>query len=73
MYVSVSLPEMVGGFDDVVYINRFIRHSDRVGFKDIACLVVCQPAAFYVVGVISEIDLYAMVYPPLHLPVFLLA
>ena len=27
--------EMVGGFDDVVYINRFIRHSDRVGFPSI--------------------------------------
>ena len=27
--------EMIGGFDDVVYINRFIRHSDRVGFPSI--------------------------------------
>ena len=65
--------KMVGSFDNVVYIDSFIRHSDRVGFKDIACLVVCQPAAFDMIGVISEINLYAMVYSPFHLPVFLLA
>ena len=44
--------KMVGSFDNVVYIDSFIRHSDRVGFKDIACLVVCQPAAFDMIGVI---------------------
>ena len=44
--------------------------ADGVGFKDVSGLVVCEFAAFNVVGIVGEVDLSFMVVPPLSFDSF---
>ena len=57
----INAAEVVGGLNDVVYVYRFICDADSVGFKDISCLFVCEFAALYVVGVVCEVYLGAVI------------
>ena len=57
----VDYTEVIYGFNDIIYINCCIADANRVCLKNIACLVVGQTAAFYVVGVISQVNLRTMV------------
>ena len=52
---------MVGCFNDVVDADSLIGDANGIRFKDIARLVVCQAAAFDVIGVVRQIDLNFMI------------
>ena len=41
--------EVVGSFNDIVHVHRFICYADCVGFEDVSGLLVCEFAAFDVV------------------------
>ena len=64
---------MVGGLDDVVHIDAFFRHTDGVCLEDVAGLFVGESASLDVVGVISEVDLCAMINASLQLHLLLFA
>lgn len=53
--------EVVCGFNNVVDVDRAVCKADGVGLENIAGLVMGQPAAFYMVGIIGEVNLYAVV------------
>ena len=53
--------EVVGSFNDIVHVHRFICDADCVGFKDVSGLLVCEFAAFDVVGVVCEVNLCTVV------------
>ena len=64
--------EMVCCFDDIVDIHGLVGNAEGVGLEYIACLVMCQTAALYVVGIVGEVYLYTMIYATLCLGGFLL-
>ena len=41
--------EVVGSFNDIVHVHRFICDADCVGLEDVSCLFVGELAAFDVV------------------------
>lgn len=49
--------EMIGGLDNVVYVDGLGSYPDGIGLKYIACLVVGQTATLYMIGVVGEVDL----------------
>ena len=69
----VYATEVVGGLNDIVYVDGLIRYADGIGFEDVACLLVGQTAALDVVGVVRQIDLCAVVDAAAHLALFLFA
>ena len=41
--------EVIGRFNDIVHVHRFICDADCVGLEDVSCLFVGELAAFDVV------------------------
>lgn len=69
----VDAAEVVRGFENVIHAQRLAFDAYRVGFEDVAGLVVGQPAAFDVVRVIGKVDLRAVVDAALETHLLLLA
>lgn len=69
----VDAAEVVRGFENVIHAQRLAFDAYRVGFEDVAGLVVGQPAAFDVVRVVGEVDLRAVVDAALETHLLLLA
>ena len=57
----VDTSEVINGLNDIIHIHRSISNTDSVCLEDIARLVVSQTVAFYMVGVISQVNLRAVV------------
>ena len=57
----VDASEVVGGFYDVIHVHAFIGNAYSVGFKNVSCLLVRELAALYMVGVVCEVDLGAVI------------
>lgn len=57
----VYCAEMISGFYYVIHIHCTVCHPNSIGLKYIACLVMRQPAAFDMVGVICQVNLDAVV------------
>ena len=53
--------EVIGRFDHIIHIDNAILHTDGVGFIDIARLVMRQPTAFDMIGVIGQLDLHLVI------------
>ena len=82
---DVILSELVvDGVDDMVYGSKMVcrlydiinvyfilGNSYCVSFKYIPCLVMSQSAAFYVIGVVGQFDLHAMIDSTLQSSIFL--
>ena len=68
----VDTAEVVNCFNDIIHVNSTIRHTNGVCFKDIARLVVSQTTALYVIGVIGQVYLSAMIDAPFKPRAFLL-
>ena len=68
---KVNGAEMIDGFDDIIHRDSFPR-IDGVRFKDPSCLVLTEPTALYVVGVVGHPHLQFMVQAPRHANGFLL-
>ena len=54
---EIKSPKVVGGLYNIIYPNRLVCNSYGIGFKDIACLLMGQLAAFYMIAIIAEINL----------------
>lgn len=61
VYHEIDTVEMIHGFHDVINVDGLVGDADGVGFKDVSGLVVCEFAAFNVVGIVGEVDLSFMV------------
>ena len=57
----INAPEVVGGLDDIINIYTFIHNAKGVRLEDKTGLVMGQPAAFYVVGVVGQLNLHLVV------------
>ena len=68
---GIYTAEVVRCFDDIVHIDGFICNTDGVGLKDVSRLIMRQSAAFDVVGIIRQINLYLMVDTAGKLGIFL--
>ena len=62
---------MIRRLDDIVHIDCPVADTDGVSFKYITCLIMCQLTPLYMVGIISEVNLYTVVDTPLDLTCFL--
>ena len=69
----VDAAEVVHRLNNIIHIHRLVSNADSVRLEDIACLVVCQTAAFDVIGVIGQVNLRAMIDATLQSRVFLLS
>lgn len=54
---------MVGCLHNVIYVDGLVGKAKGVGLKNKSGLVVGQPAALDVVGVVGQLDLYPMIDP----------
>ena len=63
---TVYTAEVVSRLDDVIHLDGLIGNTDGVGFKDVARLVMGQSASLNVVGVVSEVDLDAVIDATWH-------
>lgn len=54
---AVDAPEVVGGLDNVVHVHCLVGDADGIGLKDVTRLVVGQPAALDMVGVVGKVNL----------------
>ena len=70
---EIDTAEVVYSFKDIIHVNSVRGDTDGVGFIDITRLVVRQFAALDVVGVIGQVNLYAMVDASLQLRALLLS
>ena len=57
----VDAAEVVGSLYDVIYIDAVFRDADRVGLEDVPGLLVGEPVALDVVGIVGQINLSAVV------------
>ena len=67
----VDTAEVVNCFNNVVNIDGFIGNANGVRLKDIACLIVRQATTFYMIGVISQVNLCTMIDTTLQPCLFL--
>lgn len=49
------------------YMHDSVFCTDRICLINIPCLVMCQSAAFYMIGIISQLNLYLVIDSPLYL------
>ena len=54
---EIKSPKVVGGLYNIIYLDGLVCDPYGIGFKDIACLLMGQLAAFYMVAIIAEINL----------------
>ena len=66
IYHKINTTEMVSSFDDIIHIGGAVRNAYCVCFKNISRLVLCQFAPFNMIGIISQLDLYFMIYSAVH-------
>ena len=52
---------MIGRLDYIVNIYRLITHAYSICLIYIPCLIMTEPAALYMIGIVSEIHLYLMI------------
>jgi len=57
----VNTAEVVGGLHNVVHIDAVFRYANRVGFENVSGLLMGEPAALDVVGVLGQVNLSAVV------------
>ena len=67
---KINATEMVGGLNHIVNIDALSLKADRVRLKDIAGLVMREPAAFNMIGVVCHVDLQLVIdaSAQLHFP-----
>ena len=63
---QIDALEMVRRFHNVIHIDRAALHADGVRLIDIARLVMRQPTAFDMVGVVGQLDLYLVIDAALY-------
>ena len=56
----IHAAEMVHCFDDIINARILGGYAKGVCLEDITCLLFGEPRAFYVVGVVSKINLRAV-------------
>ena len=69
----IDATEVVDGLHDVINARVLRGDAQGVGLKDIACLLLGQAAAFDMVGVVGQVNLYAMINAAFHLGFLLFA
>ena len=57
----VDTAKVIDRLYDIVDIDCCIGIAIGVRLKDIACLIMCQAAAFYVIGVIGQVNLCSVI------------
>ena len=57
----VDAAEVVGGLHNIVHVDAVFRDADRIGLKDVPGLLMGEPAALDVIGVIGQVNLRAVV------------
>ena len=63
VYHKIKSPKVVGGLYDIINLNSLVCSPNSIGFKNIARLLMGQLAAFYMIVVITEINLSTMIDP----------
>ena len=53
----IDTAKMVSCFNNVIHADSLIGDTNGIRFKDIARLIVCQAAAFDVIGIVRQIYL----------------
>lgn len=61
----VDTTEMIDGLHDVIHRRALCRDAKRVGLEDKTRLFLCQTATLYVIRIISQVNLSAVIYAPL--------
>lgn len=62
---------MIGGFHDIIYVNRLVGDANGVCLKNILCLIVRKSASLDMIGIICHVNLNAVIYAAFYLAVLL--
>ena len=57
----VDAPEVINGLQHVINVDGCINITDSIRFEDKTCLVVGKAASFYMVRIVGQVYLGAMI------------
>ena len=65
---QVNAAEVVRSLDHIINVDRLIRNAQRIGLENMTSLLLREPAALDMVGVVGQLDLNTVVdaAPELH-------